>query len=379
MTSPFSVRKRAEEFAAFLDGGSPATSEHERLGSLVTALREHEPAAPRPEFSTALRERLMTEAERVLTPGNASLRLPARTRGTRERRLVAAASALVLLGGTAGMAAAAQDALPGEALYPIKRGLENAEAGLSVSPAGKGRDLLRQADVRLVEVEGLLEDGAPTAAPQIPGTLDAFTEQASAGADLLLSSFEETRDPATIAAVRVFAAHSLTVLQQLGRTAPPEARDELAAAAALLSEIDRQATMLCASCAPDLPTLLVPDAFLAAAEVDRALAGARAARLDNSHPVTVDKRALSKAVVAPSRAPAPSASSSPSPAGGAATGAADDPVIELPDGERIKTGKDLTGVVGGTLGDAVDGATDGLGGLVETLLPDPTSLPKLLP
>ena len=378
MTSPFSVRKRAEEFAAFLEGGPPATAELERLGSLVTALREHEPAAPRPEFSTALRERLMTEAERVLTADNASLRLPARTRGTRERRLVAAASALVLLGGTAGMAAVAQDALPGEALYPIKRGLENAETGLSVSPAGKGRDLLRQADVRLAEVEGLLADGAPTAAPQIPGTLEAFTEQAGAGADLLMSSFEETRDPATIAAVRTFAAHSLAVLDQLGRTAPPDARDELAAAAALLSEIDSQAVALCASCA-DLPTLRVPDTFLAAAEVDRALAGARSARLDNSHPVAVDKRVLSKVVVQPSRAAAPSASAKPSPVGGDKADAPGDPVLQLPDGERVKTGKDLTGVLGGTLDDALEGATDGLGGLVQTLLPDPIQTPKLLP
>ena len=56
---------------------------------------------------------------------------PVRTRGKRERRLVAVASAAVLLGGTAGMATAAQNALPGEALYPIKRGIEKAEAGLS--------------------------------------------------------------------------------------------------------------------------------------------------------------------------------------------------------------------------------------------------------
>ena len=40
------------------------------------------------------------------------------------------------------MAAAAQSALPGEALYPVKRGIEKAEAGLSLGSAGRGRDLL---------------------------------------------------------------------------------------------------------------------------------------------------------------------------------------------------------------------------------------------
>ena len=113
----------------------------------------------------------------MLVPSSAPLTLPVRQRGPRERRLVAAASVVVLFGGTASMAAAAQQALPGEALYPIKRGLEQAEAGLSVSTAGKGQDLLRQANDRLGEVEDLLATGSLTAAPQVPGTLEDFTSR----------------------------------------------------------------------------------------------------------------------------------------------------------------------------------------------------------
>ena len=35
------------------------------------------------------------------------------------------------MGGTAGMASAAQESLPGQALYPVKRGLEKAAVTLS--------------------------------------------------------------------------------------------------------------------------------------------------------------------------------------------------------------------------------------------------------
>ena len=67
--------------------------------------------------------------------------------------LVAAASSAVavLLGGSAGMAAAAQNALPGEALYPVKRGIESAQLQL-VSGPDRGRAQLANAADRSVRV-----------------------------------------------------------------------------------------------------------------------------------------------------------------------------------------------------------------------------------
>ena len=375
MTALFSTRRRAEEFAAALDGrNSVLTGELQELVGVATALRSHdtlEAARPRDDFATDLRSRLMAEAERVLVPGDSPLALPVRQRGPRERRLVAAASVVVLFGGTAGMAAAAQQSMPGEALYPIKRGIERAEAGLSMSTAGKGQDLLEQANDRLAEVENLLAGDSLTAAPRVPQTLTDFTEQAQEGSGLLMASFEETRDPATIISVREFTANAITLLQDLARTAPAEAQDELAAAAMALSDIDRQASALCGGCATDIPELEVPDIFLAAAEVDRAFAVVDGRLLDNSHPFIVGKRS--------EKQPEDALTSATGDAGAGFTPEAptgDDtssPTFGLPDNETdvSKGNKDAKKAVEKAVDDTVGQITDGLAGVVETVLPDP--------
>lgn len=376
MTALFSARRRADEFAAAVDGLSHAVSEELRpLVGVAAALREERlEATPRPEFAAELRALLMAEAERSLTP-DATLLLPVRRHGPRERRLAAAASVAVLLGGSAGMAAAAQSALPGQALYPLKRGIEHAEASLSVSTAGRGEDLLRQADGRLTEVEGLLA-GSPVAAPQVPGTIQDFIGQAQEGAELMLASFQETSDPATVVAVRKFAASSIEMLQEIARTAPPEAQDELAAAALTLKDIDARAAELCPSCGEDLPELHVPGMFLAAAEVDRVFALVAAERLDNSHPVVADKRLVKRVTAALpgiDQAGAESGQEQGSepgsePSGGPVPedGATQDALLELPDTDLNQSDR----TVRKSVEDGADDIAGGLSGLVETLLPD---------
>src|SRR5687768_3905821 len=104
MTSLLSAKKRAEEFAALVDGAAEPSSLRPELAELVgvvaTLQRESravEPVAPRPEFTASLRERLMAEAATSL-PQDTILTVPPRRRGTRERRLALAASSLVLVG-----------------------------------------------------------------------------------------------------------------------------------------------------------------------------------------------------------------------------------------------------------------------------------------
>lgn len=377
MTALFSTRRRAEEFAAAVDGrDSILPGELRDLVGVAAALRSHDSlsqARPRDDFASDLRARLMAEAEHVLVPSSAPLTLPVRQRSPRERRLAAAASVVVLVGGTAGMAAAAQQALPGEALYPIKRGLEHAEAGLSLSTAGKGQDLLKQANDRLGEVESLLSNGSLTATPQIPGTLDDFTRQAQQGSDLLMASFEETQDPQTIVSVREFTAHGITLLQQLARTAPPAAQDELAAAALALGDIDRNASDLCGSCAGDLPALEVPGIFLASAEVDRALQAVdgRFGELDNSHPFIVDKRVQASSDRL-ADTPVPDASPSPT---ASPTGSGSE--ILPGDTDAASGDQDVVKKTKKTVDDTVSQITDGLSGVVSTVLPDPLDLGQL--
>ncbi|GAB2735669.1 DUF5667 domain-containing protein [Nocardioides pakistanensis] len=382
MTSLFQARRSAEEFAAAVDGGdSPSrrslTPETESLLAVVGALRSHEPATPRAEFSADLRERLMAEAETVLRPESSNLLLPARERGRRERRLVAAASAFVLIGGTTTMAAAAQSSLPGDALYPIKRGIERAEAQLNVSPAGKGKDLLSQASDRLVEVEGLLVADTAQAEPRVPETLAEFTASAVEGADLMFDSYRETGDPEAIVAVRGFARDGIDTLQQLAGDVPASAQGDLAAAAITLHDIDLEATELCSTCAADAPVVEVPDILLARAEVDRALALASERTLDNNHPVVV-----SKGLTGPRSAPTASAEGRPSsqPSATASPDAAPTG-MPTPSWEPETWPTLLPGLEGGgttskqddpkgPVEQLTEDLTDSLNGVVETLLPD---------
>ena len=58
------------------------------------------------------------------------------------------------------MAVASQTALPGDALYPLKRGIESAHAQLTFDRAARGRVLLDNASTRLDEVAELSRTGA---------------------------------------------------------------------------------------------------------------------------------------------------------------------------------------------------------------------------
>ena len=115
---------------------------------------------------------------------------PGRVRNPRERRLAIAMGGFALVGATATMSVVAQSALPGDLLYPLKRGIESVHAGISVGDEGKGTTLLASASTRLDEVSRL-DAGEHEA--EIADTLDDFTQQAIEASDLLLASYAEKR------------------------------------------------------------------------------------------------------------------------------------------------------------------------------------------
>ena len=423
MTSLFSMRRRAEEFACAV-GGQPleAAPELRPLVTIAAALRAQTAVTPRADFVSDLRVRLLAEADELLVPDRL-LRPEHRT--PRERRLVAAASVAVVLAGSSSIAFAAQSALPGDALYPVKRGIEQAQAGLSLSPAGKGRELLDQANDRLVEVEGLLEDGSAAAALQVPGTLTDFTAQAAEGSDLLFGSYQDGRNSQDVLEVRSFAADGIVVLRDLARTAPAEAQDELLAAALTLDDIDEQAVGLCSSCADGLGDLQVPGLLLAAAAVDGTGALLDFGEPNSGHPVVVGNRPAAffgpdafagpdglsgpGAFPGPDAFSGPNALSSPGALGGEhfpgvnggqeQPGGATDglPGVSTPDTPNTPNTPDAPGTLGtagtpGTLGTAaeqvegaeaagsvegsVDDPTAGVSDPVRTRLPDPVQGPS---
>ena len=265
MSTLLPAKRRAERFAALVDATSTTGADEpyapllEVVGTLRAAADEG--PAPRADYVADLRSRLMAEAETALVSTDARLVLPQRHPTSRKQsRFTAAVAGLVLVGSGAGIAVAAQSSVPGDGLYPLKRGLEQVGERLSLSDAGRGRDLLGQATTRLGEVDTLLERDASDA--EVAATLRSFTSSAGDGADVLFRSYQRDGDDGDIADVRDFAGTEMGVLTDLSATAPSSLQPDFAEAAQLLSDLDQQATVLCGDCGPrgplELPARLRP-------------------------------------------------------------------------------------------------------------------------
>lgn len=249
--------RRSQQFHDLVEGTSTGgdASAYAGLLDVVGALRAVPAPEPDPTFVALLRERLVLEAETVLAAAAAEraeagerLRLaPAAPRAQRRRRrLAAAVSGVVLVGGTATVAVAAQSALPGDALYPVKRGIEDVHAQLTFDRAARGRVLLESASTRLDEVAALSREQA--SADRVGSTLDAFTQEAVAGSDLLVTDYQATGDRSSMTTVRTFTATSMARLQALQSQVPPGALDQLLQAAQALDQVQQVSSRACPDC-----------------------------------------------------------------------------------------------------------------------------------
>jgi Domain of unknown function (DUF5667) len=260
--------RRAQRFHALVEPGSAAVArpaEYAGLVAVVDALRAVPAPAADPVFVASLRERLVAEAESVLASAaaeldeaDARLRLrPATPRARRRhRRLAAAVSGVVIVGGSATMAYAAQSALPGDGLYPLKRGLESAHAELTFDRGARGKVLLQSADTRLDEAQQLARThGDPSRVDQ---ALDAFTQETVEGSDLLVSDYESSGDRSSITALHTFTVTSMSRLDDLQSEVPSQSLDPLLRAAQALGQVQETSVQACAVCrAPSLGS--VPD------------------------------------------------------------------------------------------------------------------------
>ena len=211
MSSLHPARRSAERFNSLLEDeqrGAVRDSRDAELLELVGALQSVSRAEARPAFVADLRERLMLAAETELvvpdSPAALTDRLTVRTRRTpRERRLAVALGGIAIVGATTSMAVAAQGALPGDVLYPLKRAMENAEAGFSVSDEAKGSTILENASGRLDEVDRLTQEDEVDAAA-VSQTLTAFADQATEASELLIADYEATGSEDSINDLRDF-------------------------------------------------------------------------------------------------------------------------------------------------------------------------------
>lgn len=287
--------RSAARLAAALDGQQaerPPDPEDRGLLAVADALSGLRlDAAPDPAFIAATRTRLVAlAAERVAGEEPATKRpvsatpAPGRSPVSSHRhrlvvtawsqRLAAAAAVLAVLVATLGLLViASRDALPGDALYAVKRGSERAQVGLTFDPGERGFVLLHQAEQRLAEVSELLQEpasglaaagspGVPLAAAtdvEIVDTLAAMDEQTAAGIALLTGSAVASEDEATLGIIPVWAEGQQSLLNEIvpemSTTEQARAEDSMA----LLDRVGERARSLgeslpCQCLEPDGPS-----------------------------------------------------------------------------------------------------------------------------
>lgn len=250
--------RRAQQFHELVEDpstGGARMPEYDDLLEVVGALRTVPAPVPDPAFVTALRERLIAEAESVLAAAAAArddtderLRLRPTTPPVRrrQRRLAAVISGVALVGVSTTVAVAAQSALPGDRLYSVKRGLESVHAELTFDRAARGRVLLDSADTRLDEAQQLSREHADPAL--VSDALDAFTQQAVDGSDLLVADYQATGDRSSMTTLRTFAVASMERLKLLQSEVPPQSYASLLQAAQALDQIQQTSVHVCAVC-----------------------------------------------------------------------------------------------------------------------------------
>ena len=132
--------------------------------------------------------------------------------------LAGLALALALIGSSIGVASAAAAALPGDRLYGVKRGLEEASLVLSRTTAGDTALLLDFAEARLQEAEALIELGRPR---DLSEALSGYEREL----DRLLA--QEDQDPAALNGLEAaIEAHQRILSRALGH-ASPQARQAI--------------------------------------------------------------------------------------------------------------------------------------------------------
>ncbi|MGW4499360.1 DUF5667 domain-containing protein [Micromonospora sp. NPDC004336] len=270
MDSDLFSRRRAERFAQLLDEANGGRRHHVRsraddqLAALVAVGQRLGAAPPAvevdPEFRTGLRAMLLATAERegIGTPVAAAAEPAAAETG---RRLLPAVTArrarargAILVGVAAGaialsgISAASENAVPGDALYGMKRSTERAQLALASSDMSRGQLFLDFARTRLAEAAALRGDRGGYSA--VLDDMDADTRQ---GVRLLTTAAVQRSDPAALDAVNSFLTGQRQAVGGLLDEGSRADRDRTRRSLALLDAVRKRSDALRAAIACGLP------------------------------------------------------------------------------------------------------------------------------
>jgi uncharacterized membrane protein YgcG len=265
-------RRRAERFAQLLEEAgrrrhsrSPMDDElaqYVELGQRMRTARHPAGATPAGDFRTSLRAMLVATAQRegigravngATAPGRAAVggtqssrdeqgdvrpvRVGLRSRRTRGAIIVGLAAGTLAL---SGMSAASGDAMPGDALYGVKRSTESARLALTTTDMMRGQLYLDFAGTRANEVRARRGDRAGVT--NLLGDMDNQTAQ---GIRLLTTWAAERHDTGALDFVDAWLTTQRARLADMATTAAPRVGQSLA----LLSDIQHRSTKLRAALA----------------------------------------------------------------------------------------------------------------------------------
>ena len=262
-------RQQAEQFAALVEahaagraGGfhgegsvGSLVAVAERVGTAVTSI-----PGPSADFRDALRARLVAEAPSLVAEGSvasgrkAGSRVPAQraSRGRtgarhsaeskagvftgisaswRRRLLAAGVGVAVATGSVGGIAIASAGAVPGDPLYNAKKIFESLQLSLSGSPTDQGRDYLHLADVRLGEIDALLQrpdvDQSGSQTQQLlKDTLADLRTMIENGGTLLVGQVRQDGDQTALHALSDFLLTERQRVEDLSWRLPPNLQSQ---------------------------------------------------------------------------------------------------------------------------------------------------------
>ncbi|MCS0639466.1 DUF5667 domain-containing protein [Streptomyces sp. LP05-1] len=242
MIANVSAHRRANAFAQALEdqaseqpGASVEPAGQAQLLALASGLGELPKPEMDPEVKVEQRALLVAAMESMLQEGTAAGRTGAdptvpeqrkatgrgahRATGLRKLRprsrwakglAAGGLSVGVAAGAFSGVAAASSDALPGDSLYGLKRGMEDLKLGMADDDADRGEIYLDQASTRLSEARRLLERGRTgqldhEALGEIRRALNGMHHDAAEGHRLLRLAYQRDGALAPMATLSSFA------------------------------------------------------------------------------------------------------------------------------------------------------------------------------
>ncbi|MGH3661387.1 MAG: DUF5667 domain-containing protein [Micromonosporaceae bacterium] len=253
--NPFD-RRQAERFAQLLDeaqGFSTVRSHRvtDELAELVTTACQHAEelselvveVTPDPAYRQSLRRRLLAVAhtqgigETTGEPvDDLDVRRPRPRRGA---KLALVASVVVGVLGVSGISTASGDAIPGDALYGVKRQTERAQLALAGSDVNRGQLYLGFARTRLKEATAVDDSQAVLRA-----ALDEMDANTRRGTKLLARAAVERRDSTVLENVDVFASQQRRWVVQLAAGLNGEERERALESLQLISKAAKRSSDL---------------------------------------------------------------------------------------------------------------------------------------